>query len=155
MTNLEDIPRRPTRRATLFKLGLLASICLNIALASYVVVSLRAPEPEFPVLRSAQQALSLLEQRLPAGDADVLRETYRTREPELAAARAAYQQARARAVVLAAQHDLDRDAFRAAIKDIREKRIRLGDLVTDIVENTVERLSPETRRKLVDRYRSR
>jgi uncharacterized membrane protein len=139
----------------LFKLGLLASICLNIALVAYIAVNLQANEPELPALRNAQQLIRALEDRLPARDAEVLREVYRTRQPDVLAARAAYQQARMHAIVVAARRDLDREEFRAAINDVRDKRIRLGDLVTDIVQDTVERISPETRQKLVERFRLR
>lgn len=157
MTSTDTAVPAPARRSMLFKLGLIASICLNVALASYIAVNLQAPEPatELPLLRNAQQLIKTLEDRLPARDAEILHEVYRTRQPELLAARAAYQHARAHVIVVAAQPNLDREQFRAAISDVRDKRIRLGDLVTDIVQDTVERISPETRQKLVDRFRLR
>ena len=57
-------------------------------------------------------------------------------------------------MVALGQRDLDKDALRAAFSDAREKRIAVGDIVIEILEQTLERLSPDVRQRLDRSYRA-
>jgi uncharacterized membrane protein len=107
------------------------------------------------VLQTPEQLIAMLQDRLPPADAKILADISRANEGRLRAARAASRVARARIMVALAQHDLDKDGLRAAFSDAREKRIAVGDIVIEILEEALERLSPDIRQRLVGSYRLR
>ena len=47
------------------------------------------------------------------------------------------------------QTELDKPALEAAIKDARDKRIKIGDAVIDTFAETLEQISAKGRRQLV------
>jgi len=57
-----------------------------------------------------------------------------------------------KAMKTAAQTDLDKAELDAAVKDARDKRLKIGDLVIATFVETLERISPKGRRQLVGGY---
>jgi uncharacterized membrane protein len=50
---------------------------------------------------------------------------------------------------LVAQPELDRAAVRTAVKDARDKRLKIGDAVIETFVEMLEQISPKGRRQLV------
>lgn len=132
---------------------LIGSLCVNVALGAFVAAQLFKAGPSRAAQMNPQRLVALLEQRLPPDDAAHLREVYQAKESDLAAARAAHQRARFHTLSLLAAPELDKEALRTAIADTRVQRQRIGDILTDIIETTFERMNPQTRRNLVLRFR--
>ena len=55
----------------------------------------------------------------------------------------------ARCMQLVAQPELDKDALRLAVKDARDKRLKIGDVVIETFVEMLEQISPKGRRQLV------
>jgi uncharacterized membrane protein len=110
---------------------LLASLCVNIALATYVSVqwfqSGWSPVGAGIPLRMMERVAA----RLPQDDADILWRVYHG------------------TMRLTAQPELDKDALRAAVMEAREKRVKIGDVVIDSFLEMLEQISPKGRRQLV------
>ncbi|RJF77160.1 periplasmic heavy metal sensor [Rhodopseudomonas palustris] len=131
------------------RLLLLASLCLNVALGAYVGAQWLQPEW---APNSAGTPIRLIERvatRLPSDDAEILRRNFQARQPQLQPLQAAYMAALMKTLRLTGQAELDKPALQAAIKDAREKRIRIGDEVIDTFVETLEQISPKGRRQLV------
>lgn len=128
---------------------LLCSLIVNVVLGSYLAVQAVVAEPQLPGLRSPQRVLAMLAQGLPQNDAEILWNAFRPREAEISAAEADAQQARARAMSILGRPDLDMGAFRAAAREMGEKRTRVKELFFDAMVDTMQHISPEARQKLV------
>jgi len=129
---------------------LLASLCLNVALASYVTVQWAEPAPWPPA--GAMMPLRLTERvaaRLPKADADILWQVYRGKEPEIRALQADYLAALLVTMRQVGQNDLDKPALRAAVEDARSKRVKIGEQLTEVFLDTMEKISAKGRRQLV------
>jgi uncharacterized membrane protein len=130
---------------------LLASLCLNVVFATYVSVQWLRPGR----LLAAGTPLRMVERvaaRLPKDDADILRRIYRSKEPEMLPLQVEYARALRRTVHVIGQPELDKDALRAAVKDARDQRLKIGDAVIDTFIEMVEQISPKGRRQLVGRF---
>src|SRR5688572_2865837 len=128
---------------------LLASLCVNVALATYVGVQWSQPGR---MLAGAAMPLRMVERiaaRLPAEDADILWRIYRDKEPEIQPLQADYLRALLRTMRLAGQTELDKDALRAAVMESRDKRLKIGDAALETFIATLEQISPKGRRQLV------
>jgi uncharacterized membrane protein len=142
-------PNRPwTRLRPRASLLLLGSLFLNVLLGSYVAVQTLIAEPRRPGPGGPQQMLAKLAERLPPSDAEIVREAYLAREPEILAAEMASRRAMTRAKEIVGRPELDMDALRVAAKDIAEQRTRLRELVFGIMIETMQHISPEARMKL-------
>jgi uncharacterized membrane protein len=130
-------------------LVLFCSLFLNVVLASYVAVQALVALPQRPPPRGPQQIITRLADRLPPSDAAILREAYLSREAEILAAEMAGQRARTRITEILGRPELDVDALRAASKDMRAQRNRIGELVSETITETMQHISPEARQKLV------
>ncbi|KPF95303.1 hypothetical protein IP86_19580 [Rhodopseudomonas sp. AAP120] len=131
------------------RLLLLASLCLNVALGAYVGAQWLQPEW---ALKNAGTPVRLIERvatRLPAEDAEILRRNFQARQPELQPLQEAYVAALMKTLRLTGQTELDKPALQAAIKDAREKRIKIGDQVIDTFVDTLAQISTKGRRQLV------
>jgi uncharacterized membrane protein len=130
---------------------LLASLCVNVVLATYVSVQwLRPGRP-----LAAATPLRMVERvaaRLPKDDADILWRIYRSKEPGIRPLQLEYVRALRRTVQVIGQPELDKDALRAAVKDARDQRLKIGDAVIDTFLEMVEQISPKGRRQLVGRF---
>jgi uncharacterized membrane protein len=148
---------RAWSRASAYSPCLLASVALNVVLASYVAASLHARETvqTSNTLPGLFEIIASAEARLPPDDADVLREVYRSREPQLRAAQHAFITFMARAITTIAEPDLDTTALRTAVNDARQQQMQLNDIIVEIFFASLERFSPEARRTLVARYKLR
>lgn len=129
--------------------ALLASLCVNLALATYV--SMQWFQPAWTPA-SAGMPLRMVERiaaRLPKEDADILWRIYREKQPDMLPLQADYLRAMRKTLQLTGQPELDKAALRAAILDARDKRIKIGDAVIDTFIDTLEQISPKGRRQLV------
>ena len=88
-------------------------------------------------------------ERLPKDDAEVLWRIYRGKEAEIAPMQAEYTRALLKTMQLVAQPELDRAALRLAVKDARDKRLKIGDTVIETFVEMLEQISPKGRRQLV------
>ncbi len=131
---------------------LLASLCINVALVSYVSIQWLRPPVLGAGLITPARLVERVAARLPQEDAEVLRGIYRAKEPELMPLQAEYVRALARTVRIVGQPNLDPAALRAAAKESRDRREAIGDRVIDIFLESLERISPEGRRRLVSRF---
>jgi uncharacterized membrane protein len=134
---------------------LLVSICLNVAMGSYIAKQWLAVWSPPLVLASPPRLIQFMANRLPAGDAEIFWRVYRTKEQALRESQSDYEQALRGAVRLLVQPDLDGPALRGAVMDARDKRIKIGDIIVDTFLDVVPQLSPQGRRDLVVRLRNR
>jgi uncharacterized membrane protein len=137
-------------RLTGGRLLLLASLCLNVALGAYVAVQWTRPDWTPGV--NAGVPMRLIERvaaRLPPEDSDILWRNYRAREPQLRPLQQDYVAAMIKTLRLIGQPELDKAALHAAIKDARDKRIKVGDTVIETFVESLEQISPKGRRQLV------
>jgi uncharacterized membrane protein len=130
-------------------LVLFCSLFLNVVLASYVAVQALVAQPQRPSPRGPQQMVARLAERLPPSDAAILREAYLAREAEILAAEMAGQRARARMTEILRRPELDLEALRAASKEMRAQRNRISELISEVLDETMQRIAPEARQKLV------
>ncbi|HZT47955.1 MAG TPA: periplasmic heavy metal sensor [Hyphomicrobiaceae bacterium] len=134
---------------------LLASLCLNVLLGAFVATrwleGLRAPLAAV----SPPQLMEMLARRLPSADADILRRVFRQRQAEFAAGQADYQAALAATAQLVARPQLDADALRKAVREARDKRMKMGDLAVEVLLEALPQMSLEGRRGLLARLRPR
>jgi uncharacterized membrane protein len=133
---------------------LMASLCLNVALATYVGVQWLAPPPPGagPGIGSGMLPRRLVARaadRLPTADADLLWRAFRARERELAAAQADFLLTLGRASRAIAAADFDGAALHEAMIDARDKRRRVGELVVDTFLDALPQMSAQGRRDLV------
>lgn len=126
---------------------LLASLCLNVAFAGYLARPWLQPswQPGAMPGRMTERIAA----RLPKEDADILWQIYRAREPEIRALQADYMVALLKTMRVVGQTELDKPALRAAIDDARAKRIKIGETVTEVFTETLDRISAKGRRQLV------
>lgn len=146
---------RPLRRVSWMRLALLASLCLNVALAAYVGAQWLAPERPLLPAATASRLVEIVAARLPAADAERLRAIYAGKSVALNAAQAEYEEALKHAVDLLAQPTLDAAAFRTAVQSARDKRVVLGDVVIDAVVEAFAEMPARTRQELAGRLRRR
>ncbi|MFD2184520.1 periplasmic heavy metal sensor [Rhodoplanes azumiensis] len=143
-------------RARKLQVALLASLCLNVGLGSYVATQWLAPRPLIATAAGAPMRLiDSIADRLPEEDATRLRRIYDLRKPAVVAAQADYEQALRRAILKLADPRLDAASFRAAVMEARDKRVAIGDIVIDAVVEAAVEIPPQTRADLVGRLRGR
>jgi uncharacterized membrane protein len=126
---------------------LLASLCLNVALGAYQGRQWlqQSWTPAGMPLRMTERVAA----RLPKQDADILWQLYRAKEPEIRALQADYVSALFNTMRVVGQTELDKAAVRQAVDDARIKRIKVGDAVTQVFLEMLDKISPEGRRQLV------
>jgi uncharacterized membrane protein len=130
----------------------LASICLNVVLFTYIGVHWFASSGPGLGAAMPQRMIERVAERLPKEDADLLWGIYRSKEAELLPLQTEFRRALLNAMQLAAQTDLDKPALEAAIRDARDKRLKMGDVVVAMFTEMLERISPKGRRQLVGGY---
>ncbi len=128
---------------------LLASLCVNVALATYVSVqwfrSGWSPAAAAIPLRMMERVAA----RLPQDDADILWRVYHSKEPEILPLQMEYTRSLLNTMRLIEQPELDKDALRASVMEARDKRVKIGDAVIDTFLEMLEQISPKGRRQLV------
>ena len=128
---------------------LLASLCVNVALATYVSVqwfrSGWSPVGASIPLRMMERVAA----RLPQDDADILWRVYHSKEPEILPLQLEYTRLLLNTMRLIEQPELDKDALRASVMEAREKRVKIGDAVIDTFLEMLGQISPKGRRQLV------
>jgi uncharacterized membrane protein len=142
-------------RRTWLLVALLVSACLNVALVSFITARVFAAGEQPLVLRTPQQLFGLLEERLPPADAALLKDIRAAKAKDVAAARDDLRRARLQVLAVLVRKEFDAAAFRTAMEGIREGRGRLTDVTLEIITETVEKMSPQTRQGLVERFRLR
>lgn len=143
------------RRKTAILIALVISVSLNVGFAAFIAARVWAAPVQPVILRTPQQLFDLLDEKLPPADAVILRDILATRSADLEAAREARQRARVNIIMALVRPDFDAGAFRAAMKEVRAARGRVADVTLDVIEETVVKISPQTRKELVARFRSR
>jgi len=128
---------------------LLASLCCNVVLVTYVSVQWLRPGWTPTAAGMPPRMIERVAERLPREDADILWRIYRSKEAELQPIQAEYTQALLRTMRLVAQPELDKDALRMAVKDARDKRLKIGDVMIETFVEALERISTKGRRQLV------
>jgi uncharacterized membrane protein len=128
---------------------LLASLCCNVVLATYVSVQWFQPGWTPAGAGMPPRMIERVAERLPKDDADILWRIYRGKEPELQPMQAEYTRALLKTMQLVAQPELNKDGLRLAVKDARDKRLRIGDTVIETFVEMLEQISPKGRRQLV------
>src|SRR5262249_22464826 len=101
----------------------------------------------------APRFLQMIKHRLPAADQAVLDRAYQAHESEIIMARGEYERAQSAVMAILARPDFDEAAFRKAVAEARDKRLRVADLGLQTLVEAVAGLSPEGRRSLVRRFR--
>jgi uncharacterized membrane protein len=140
---------RPTSLSTTRWL-LLASLCCNVVLATYISVQWLRPAGWPPAAAGAPlRMIERVAERLPKDDADILWRIYRGKEQELQPMQAEYVRSLLKTMQLAAQPELNHDALRSAVKDARDKRLKIGDVTIETFIEMLEQISPKGRRQLV------
>ncbi len=128
---------------------LLASLCCNVVVATYVSVQWLRPGWPPAVTGAPLRMIERVAERLPKDDAEILWRLYRGKEQELQPLQADYTRLLLRTMQLVAQPELDRTALRSAVKEAREKRLKIGDVTIETFVEMVEQISPKGRRQLV------
>lgn len=128
---------------------LLASLCCNVVLATYVSVQWLRPGWNPAGAGVPLRMIERVAERLPKDDAEILWRIYRGKEVEIAPMQAEYTRALLKTMQLVAQPELDKDALRLAVKDARDKRLKIGDVVIETFVEMLEQISPKGRRQLV------
>jgi uncharacterized membrane protein len=128
---------------------LLASLCCNVILATYVSVQWLRPGWTPAAGGMPPRMIERVAERLPKDDADILWRIYHGKEAELQPMQAEYTRALLKTMQLVAQPELNKDALRLAVKDARDKRLKVGDVVIETFVEMLEQISPKGRRQLV------
>lgn len=128
---------------------LLASLCCNVVLATYVSVQWFRPGWTPAGAAMPLRMIERVAERLPKDDADILWRIYHGKETELQPMQAEYTRALLKTMQLVAQPELNKDALRLAVKDARDRRLKVGDIVIETFVETLEQISPKGRRQLV------
>jgi uncharacterized membrane protein len=128
---------------------LLASLCLNVALATYVSAQWLEPAWSPPGAGIPLRMIERVAERLPKDDADILWRVYREKEADIQPLQAEYLRALFKTMRLIGQSELDKQALRAAVTEARDKRIKIGDEVIDTFVDALGRMSSKGRRQLV------
>ncbi|HXH43044.1 MAG TPA: periplasmic heavy metal sensor [Bradyrhizobium sp.] len=131
---------------------MLLSLCVNVILFTYVSVQWLRPGSFMPGAGVPLRMIERVAERLPAEDAEILWDIYRGKEAELQPLQSEYRLALMKAMKTAAQANLDKAELEAAVKDARDKRVKIGDLVVATFVEMLERISPKGRRQLVGGY---
>jgi len=128
---------------------LLASLCINVVLATYVSVQWFQPGWSPAAAGIPLRMMERVASRLPKDDADILWRVYHSKEPEILPLQMEYTRALLRTMRLTGQPELDKDALRASVKEARDKRLKIGDAVIDTFVEMLEQISAKGRRQLV------
>jgi uncharacterized membrane protein len=128
---------------------LLGSLCINVALATYVSVQWLQPDRTPAAAGMPLRMMERVAARLPKDDAEILWRVYHSKEPEILPLQMEYTRSLLRTMRLAAQPELDKEALRAAAKEARDKRRKIGDAVVDTFVEMLEQISQKGRRQLV------
>jgi uncharacterized membrane protein len=145
----------PPSWPSLGHLLLLGSLCLNLVLGGYIASQLLAPPMRPLTGMQPPRVLALLASQLPASDAAMLRDAYRGKQEQVAAARALFERSVAKVLTLLAQPELDAPALRTALEDARIKRLRQNDTLVEAFLEALEKMPYQTRRDLAARFRGR
>jgi uncharacterized membrane protein len=135
-----------------FRALVLLSLCLNVVLFTYVSVQWLRPGGFLPGAGGPLRMIESVAERLPKEDAEILWSIYQGKEAELLPLQTEYRRALMKAMKTAAQTNLDKVELEAAVKDARDKRLKIGDLVVATFVEMLERISPKGRRQLVGGY---
>lgn len=134
---------------------LLASLCVNVLLVAFVGTQWYKRATSSMLGVGPSRSIEHLARRLPEADREVLRRVSRGKEAALTTAQDEYVRSLRSAVQRLSEPNLDRDAWRAAVMDAREKRMRVGDVFLDIFVEAIPDMSSEGRAKLGKRLRLR
>lgn len=131
---------------------MLLSLCFNVILFTYVSVQWLVPGGFRPGAGVPLRMMERVAERLPKEDAEILWSIYHGKEAELLPLQSEYRQALMKAMKTAGQTNLDKAELEAAVKDARDKRVKIGDVVIATFVEMLDRISPKGRRQLVGGY---
>ena len=126
---------------------LIASVCVNVFLASAFMVHLfmdahEAGPPRRPI---ADQMIERMAKPLPDADAAIVWQLYRMHEAEARMAQSGFDIAWTASRRELANPSFDAAAFRREIVAVRRLRQAIGSVITEVFLEAVPRLSPEAR----------
>jgi uncharacterized membrane protein len=130
---------------------LLMSLCLNVALGTYIGAQWLDRWQMPLVVAGPSRLTELIARRLPAADAEILWRVYRGKEAELKIAQSEYREALFAAGAVLAAPQLDVQATRAAVAKARAERIEVGDISIEVFLEALPQMSPEGRKQLLGR----
>jgi uncharacterized membrane protein len=122
------------------------SLLINVFLISALLTQRFAPRAT--ARDAVDRPIARLINKLPAADAQVLRQAQRQRRPELASARAAFDAALLAAGQVAAQEPINTVALQQALDEVRRKRQAVTDLHVQFYAQVIPQLSSEGRRQI-------
>jgi uncharacterized membrane protein len=131
---------------------LIASLALNGALGGFIAMKAWQRYQIASAGATPRTFLRMVRWRLPAADKAILDEAVKKKDAEFAAAQAESRQAMAAAIAALRRPDFNEAEFRAAVADVRAKRLRLADLGLEVFIDAAAHLSPEGRSALVPRH---
>jgi uncharacterized membrane protein len=146
--------RMARRLPTVLALTLLCSLCLNVGFASYIAVQALTAEPQSDH-GNPEATIASFATHLPSRDADILWQVYHAKAPQIQAADAEAKRARGRVLSILSERDLDADRLRATFKETMEDRARTLGLLVEVAIETLQRISPDGRRQLIEQIHTR
>jgi len=130
---------------------LIASLALNAALGGYLGVNAWRRFQISKEIGTPPGFLRLVRWRLPAADKAILDAEVDKKGQEFAGAQFDAQRAMRVAIASLRRSDFNEADFRAAVKDARDKRLRVSDLSLEVFVDAMAKISPEGRTALVPR----
>ena len=128
---------------------LLASLCVNVVLATYVSVQWFQPGWTPAGAGVPLRMIERVAARLPKDDADILWRIYRGKEPEILSLQADYTRALLKTMRLTAQPELDKARCGRRCRIRATSGSKIGDAVIETFVDMLEQISPKGRRQLV------
>lgn len=147
--------RRSRLGPTLLKAALLLSLCLNVALGTYLGVQWRDGRHGVLTAAGAARVIDRMADRLPEADGERLREIFASKRIELSEAQTRYDAAMRHSLDLLAAPDLDVAAFRDAVREARDQRLAVGDVLIGTIVETLTEMPAKERQELAGRLRRR
>lgn len=146
--------RPASRRRWLWPL-LIASLSFNVLLASYVATLIWRLDVPIVEATSPSRVLQRAASFLDGEDKAAALKAYDDRAAEFARTEAGVMAARNRVIQLLQAEELDPEAIRAALYDVRTWRSRTFELIVDAVLETVQKMPPDRRRALMQKFQAR
>ncbi|MBC8051403.1 MAG: periplasmic heavy metal sensor [Chitinophagales bacterium] len=135
--------------------ALVASLCLNALLMAYLGTTWIERRRAYIVAPSPVRVIELLAKKLPARDRDLLLEVYRRKDARLADAEKRYQSALASMSDQLSLDELNEMNIASALSNLRDRRLAAGDVLIEILQETIPQLSPAGRQVLTQSLRYR
>lgn len=147
-----------SNRLRLVSLLLFASLAINLFLGGLMAGRLfdlkpHGPRPHMERTEREGAAPGWMRRALGPEAGPVLDETWRRRAAEIEPIREALDQSRDAVVTAMEAEPFDSESYATALRDMQELRSRLYPIINEVMTEVVRRLTPEQRRRVVERGR--